>query len=415
MSESAEWRKGTLSDLAHINPVSVSALTAPGWRFRYIDLSSVDHGQIDWANLSELIFAHAPSRARRPVEAKDVLFGTVRPALQSHGFIPASPPMPLVASTGFAVLRARAIADPHYLFQLIMSRNVLSEALRFQVGSNYPAVNESDVRQFTVPIPPLAEQQRIAEILQAVGRVVQATERLIAKLTQIKQGLLHDLLTRGIDKSGRLRNPNKGVLDFVPDDSGFKPSIWRQLSFGELATYVNGNSFDVESWTDTGYPIIRIQNLNGSGNFNYYNGPVAPDWLVQPGDLLFAWSGTRESSFGPTIWPGPQGVLNQHIFKVYENKSIVSRRFLYLLLKCNLERIAASAHGFKDSFVHVRRDELTSVQVNVPPMEEQERILQAADSQDHLIEVESRKLRQLRLLRAGLMDDLLSGRVRTGS
>ena len=275
-------------------------------------------------------------------------------------------------------------------------------------------VGVGDFLSIPIYVPPFAEQRKIAEILATANEAIQAMEQLVAKLEQARQGLLRDLLTRGIDNSGRLRDPHREAQDFVYDHSGFRPSTWRPHSFGELATYVNGNTFDVQDWADTGYPIIRIQNLNGSEDFNFYDGPVAPGWLVQAGDLLFAWSGTRTSSFGPTIWPGPLGVLNQHIFKVYENESIVTRSFLHVLLDHNLERIAASAHGFKDSFVHVKRDELTSVVVNVPPIDEQERMLRVAGSADQVIEDESLKLKRLRLLKAGLMDDLLTGRVRVG-
>src|SRR5579859_7274963 len=79
MSKSAGWRVGTLGDIAHVNPESLSALADRAWRFRYIDLSSAKRGQIDWAGTSELTLAQAPSRARRLVAPQDVLFGTVRP------------------------------------------------------------------------------------------------------------------------------------------------------------------------------------------------------------------------------------------------------------------------------------------------------------------------------------------------
>jgi type I restriction enzyme S subunit len=253
------------------------------------------------------------------------------------------------------------------------------------------------------------------DVLEAADEAICSTERLIAKLEQAKQGLIHDLLTRGIDDNGQLRDPDTEPGKFVDTHLGRRPSRWELRDFGDLATYQNGYTFSSEDWAESGYPIIRIQNLNGSTNFNFYDEPIHPNWLVKRGDLLFAWSGTRESSFGPTSWPGPEGVLNQHIFKVSENISAVSRAFLHTLLSHNLERIAASAHGFKDSFVHVKRAELTSVVVAVPPMDEQQRILAVTDSEDQLLSVESLKLERLRLLKAGLMDDLLTGRVRVGA
>ena len=314
----------------------------------------------------------------------------------------------------YTVFSCRKGTDPSYLYRVLKSPDISSQYKLHEQASvdRRGAVRYRDFAKIRLVLPPLSEQQRITEILDEADGAIRSTGWLIAKLKQAKQGLVHDLLTRGIDESGRLRDPRRGARDFVDDHFGLRPSIWQRQSLGELATYVNGNTFDVEDWVDTGYPIIRIQNLNGSANFNFYDGPVARDWLIDAGDLLFAWSGTRTSSFGPTIWLGPQGVLNQHIFKIYENKSKVTRSFLYILLSHNLERIAASAHGFKDSFVHVKRAELTSVVVNVPPIEEQQGILRVVNSADQLVEAESLKLQRLRLLKAGLMDDLLTGRVR---
>ena len=76
-----------------------------------------------------------------------------------------------------------------------MRRRLRTTLLRFQL---------SDVSgQMPIPVPPIAEQRRIAEILDTADEAIRSTERLIAKLEQAKQGLLHDLLTRGIDDTGR--------------------------------------------------------------------------------------------------------------------------------------------------------------------------------------------------------------------
>jgi type I restriction enzyme S subunit len=96
---------------------------------------------------------------------------------------------------------------------------------------------------------------------------------------------------------------------------------------------------------------------------------------------------------------------------VYEKTELVSRGFLQSLLAQNLERIAASAHGFKASFVHVKRGELTSVRVAVPSRAEQERIMSAIESHDQVSNNEIRLLQSLRSIKEGVIDDLLAGRV----
>jgi hypothetical protein len=111
------WHDRELQELVEVNPESLGAGTPPSHRFHYIDIGAVAEGEIQWSQVWELSFANAPSRARRVVVLDDVIFGTVRPALQSHGFVNRSD-VSMVASTGFAVPanrrgRRRGDGRPH--------------------------------------------------------------------------------------------------------------------------------------------------------------------------------------------------------------------------------------------------------------------------------------------------------------
>jgi type I restriction enzyme S subunit len=99
---------------------------------------------------------------------------------------------------------------------------------------------------------------------------------------------------------------------------GMIPCHWNLQKLKHLTRFVNGLPFKPGSWCERGVPIIRIQNLNGSNNFNYTDRRDLPkELLIRPGDLLFSWSGNRGTSFGPTIWDRDfSGYLNQHIFKL---------------------------------------------------------------------------------------------------
>jgi len=171
--------KRLLQDLADVNPENLGARTASSFEFRYIDLGSVSHGRIDWRATSVHRFGSAPSRARRVLRNGDVLFGTVRPSLRSHAAFRSGPSL-CVASTGFAVVRARdGVSDPGFLAHYLLSDICAREARRVEVGSNYPAVSERDVRQFAVPPFSLVEQQRIAEILDTLDDNIASAARLV--------------------------------------------------------------------------------------------------------------------------------------------------------------------------------------------------------------------------------------------
>ena len=313
----------------------------------------------------------------------------------------------------YTVFSCREWIDPRFLFRVLKSPAALAAFQLHEQASvdRRGAVRYRDFAKVEFDLPPIDEQRRIAEVLDTVDSAILLTERVIEKLGKIRGGLLRDLLTRGIDDQGQPRDPLGRPEDFINTELGAIPATWEIRSFGELAKYLNGYAFKPEDWQEAGRPIIRIQNINGSDSFNHYEGSVPSHCEIRPGDLIFAWSGTRDSSFGPTIWQGPEGLLNQHIFHVYENLELVSRGFLHSLLAHSLERIAASAHGFKASFVHVKRGELTSVKVAVPGKAEQERILLAIQDHDNVSNNEIQLLRSLRQIKKGLLDDLLTGRV----
>ncbi|MFD2249289.1 type I restriction enzyme S subunit [Pseudochelatococcus lubricantis] len=180
----------------------------------------------------------------------------------------------------------------------------------------------------------------------------------------------------------------------------------QRSSIGELCDFVNGNGFRPPDWKQSGLPIIRIQNLNGSTSFNYFDGEPKQKWIVEPGDLLFAWAGVKGVSFGPTIWPGPRGVLNQHIFRVVPKKG-VDKYWLYLALQVATVRIEANAHGFKSSLVHVQKDDITEQAIDLPPLPEQRKIAEILRTWDEAIEkldaLRAAKLRRHRALTHSLV------------
>lgn len=151
------------------------------------------------------------------------------------------------------------------------------------------------------------------------------------------------------------------------------PPGWTRATLGELALYQNGRGFRKSEWSDTGRPIIRIQNLTGSsGTFNYFQGDVEDRHVVRPGDLLISWAAT----LGAFIWRGQEGVLNQHIFKV---TPFIDREFLYYLVRYTIEDLYRHAHG--SGMVHITKDRFDNTPVMVPPMAEQRRIVFTLEEQ----------------------------------
>lgn len=137
---------------------------------------------------------------------------------------------------------------------------------------------------------------------------------------------------------------------------------------GDVARFVNGAAFKPDDWEDGGLPIIRIQNLTGTGEkFNYTKRQVKPELVIEPGDLLVSWSATLDVY----RWSGLRGLLNQHIFKVFPNSDI-DADYLFFALKSVLVELSSKTHG--STMKHVVRGDFESTQIYVPAIEKQRRI-----------------------------------------
>ena len=191
------------------------------------------------------------------------------------------------------------------------------------------------------------------------------------------------------------------------------PKGWTLLQVSDICKLQNGNSFKPHEWDTQGLPIIRIQNLNGSDNYNYFSGVPQDKWLVEPGQLLFSWAGTKGVSFGPFIWNGPKGVLNQHIYKVFANEN-VHGHWLYLALLHITQKIEAQAHGFKSTLLHVQKKDIDNQFVLTPPVAEQKKMAQILSTWDKAISVTEKLLTNSQQQKKALMQQLLTGKKRLG-
>src|SRR5262249_37641867 len=150
-----------------------------------------------------------------------------------------------------------------------------------------PYVNFSDLAWYEFALPPIDEQPRIVHTLLAAedfleaARTMQSSVRLLttAVADKLIQGDLSDLSAKLCD--------------------GLSIGEWKEAPLGELCSLSGGHGFRPKDWSDHGLPIIRIQNVRGSTEFNFFAGDPDPSWIVEPGELLFSWAGVPGVSFGP--------------------------------------------------------------------------------------------------------------------
>lgn len=126
--------------------------------------------------------------------------------------------------------------------------------------------------------------------------------------------------------------------------------------------------------------------------------------------LLFSWSGSKGTSFGPCFWHGPEGVLNQHIFRVIPSDG-VQQRFLGYALEYVTVLIERKAHG-SAGLVHVTKKELEQYKINIPTPHVQKKIAAVLDIAEAEVSQLNRRVAAVKQQRTCLMRQLLTGKVR---
>lgn len=270
------------------------------------------------------------------------------------------------------------------------------------------------------PVPPLFEQLRIAEILDALDRAIRKTERLIAKLKQVKEGLTHDLLTRGIDDNGELRDSARHPEQFKNDVSlGLIPSAWDVRPFADLCeSSAFGPRFPSDRYASEGpLATLRTTDMSDDGEIDLTTMPRASinphdfgQHLLRKGDLVISRSGTCGVA---GVFPGHQIPVVPGAFLIrFRTKDkiqahLLRRYFNSPLGRPRLERLAVG--GVQKN---IKGSDVLSLRVPHLRPDEAERVVQLISDAERQISTESGELAKLRVVKQGVMEDLLTGRVR---
>ncbi len=153
---------------------------------------------------------------------------------------------------------------------------------------------------------------------------------------------------------------------------------WATRTIGETGKYINGLAFKPTDWGDEGMPIIRIQNLTSPTKpLNKTTRAVDPAYVVNPGDILVSWSATLDAF----IWNREPALLNQHIFKVVPDTSVVTKKFLFYTLKKAIAEMIKSEHLHGSTMKHINRGPFLAHKIEVPTLKEQDEIVAELEKQ----------------------------------
>lgn len=259
------------------------------------------------------------------------------------------------------------------------------------IGSTMPNLNTSILENIPVRFPDINQQEKVERMVSAYDTLIENNQKQIKLLEEAARRLYKEWFV-DLRFPGHEHTP---ILNGIPEG-------WRKGTIGSLAVYLNGYAFKPSDWGISGYPIIKIREMNdGVGTDTPRNeGRGIPDkYLILRGDLLFSWSATLTAM----LWTGEDGLLNQHIFKVIPKLGMDKMYVLQAILH-TLEEFRNLANGA--TMKHIKRGKLDEVATLIPntkimelfsiftsPIKE--KIILLSRSTQHLTEARDRLLPKL--------------------
>jgi type I restriction enzyme S subunit len=276
-----------------------------------------------------------------------------------------------------------------------------------QSATGVPGLGRTDAYKICLLLPPRPEQRAIAHVLTTLDDLIADTEAAIAKLEAIRQGLLHDLLTRGLDENGEVRDSASGPeptplgrwLREAPRN-GYSPEAGEEFS----GTYMLG----LGCLTTRGFMPCQLKFApvgdSGIGRALLCDGDV----LVSRANTraLVGLVGTYRDIGMPCSYPDlmmrlrPQGDVHPHFLELLLRSAPVRRQ------------IQAHAVGTSESMVKISSKIVCSLNVRVPNKTEQKEVCSRIGHADDVVDTHQKALGKLKWIRAGLSENLLSGRSR---
>lgn len=436
--------------------------------FVYVDISSINNQTKRIESPKRLQPDKAPSRAKQNLKSGDVLVSMTRPNLNSVAQV-TEEFEGSVGSTGFHVLRPVLMSSP-WMFHAVQTSRFVADMSALVQGALYPAVRPKDIEAWLCPVPPKAEQERIAdtldELLSDLDAGVAALERVQKKLTHYRAAVLKAAVDGDLTADWRAQHPDaEPASELLPRILTERRRRWEEdqlRKFQEVgkeppkgwkAKYQEPTAPDITSlpllpegwcWTTTralccfvtsgsrgwaayysniGPLFLRIGNLDHESTrldltkLQHVSPPVGTEGLrtrVQPQDILIS----------ITADVGMVGLVQDDIGEAYINQHIALARMVTAINRAYVAWYLSSPSGGQLQFKNLQRgatkvglglDDIQAVLVPLPPLAEQEAIVEAVEAQlsvvDHLEADIAAKLKSAQGLRQSILRHAFTGQL----
>ena len=394
----SNWKEVTLKDISTISGeygIGASATDYNPDKPRYLRITDIDdNGRLNFTDIkgfegedysqyilheNDIVFARTGNTT-----GKNYIYNSRDGELVFAGFLVRFRINPLIANSRF--IKYCVNTKQYWDWVKINSQR-----------SGQPGINGKEYGKYSFSIPPLKEQQKIAEILSSVDAAIEKTEQVIAKTEEVKKGLMQQLLTKGI-----------GHTEFKQTTIGEIPVEWEAIKAKDIFSNVSiKNNYNEE--------LLSVTQENGvvprkdlESRVTMPEGSVKSYKLVVPGDFIIS----LRSFQGGLELSKIRGIVSP-AYTILQSQIEIDEEYFKYFFKSMwfINRLNSAVIGIRDG-KQISYSVFSDLYFPIPPLNEQRRISNILNNIDKRLDIEKGYLNQQQQIKQGLMQQLLTGKTR---
>ena len=402
-------RQITIGEIAEINANSLTQKDMLQ-EIMYLDTGNITRNEIDNIQVLNVMMDKIPSRAKRKVKDKTIIYSTVRPNQEHYGFLE-NPSDNFIVSTGFSTIDVcDKDTDGKFIYYLLTQKHITDylHTIGENSVSSYPSINPDDIANLKFAVPDFKTQQSIAAILSVLDKKIALNKQINTRLEEMAKTLYDYWFVQFDfpDANGRPYKSSGGEMVFDETLKREIPKGWEVKSLNQVADIVMGQSPDGASY-----------NLEQEGTI-FFQGSTDFDWRF-PNVRQYTTSPTRFAQKGDILLSvrAPVGDLNIAPFECCIGRGLAALRsksgnnsFLFYVMKY-FKTVFERRNTEGTTFGSITKDDLHSLKLVAPADNVLEKYNEIASKYDEMIFIRSQQNHQLTQLRDFLLPMLMNGQI----
>jgi type I restriction enzyme, S subunit len=407
----SEWTKMCLGDIGEFKNGINKGKKDFGFGTKFVNIQDIYRNPIIEIDKLERVNVSEKEIQNYQLKNGDIIFvrSSVKPEGVGYPGLFDNNNQELVVHSGFTIRfrQNEDMLEPKFMLYTFKSFGFRNRLLSLSTVSANTNINQEALSSLEILIPSKREQVKISEILTLVDNAIEKTKAIIEQSEKVKRGLMHQLLTKGI-----------GHTKFKDTEIGNIPEVWGLKRIAEVAVTTSGGTPSRRNPDFYNGEIPWIKTGELKNKYIYETEEKITEEAIKKSSakripqntVLIAMYG---ATIGQTSITKIEATTNQASCAIISDSTKLEYEFLYYFLKFNRANIIALGAGGAQP--NISQQIIKDILLPIPPLKEQQKIISIITSFDEKIQFEKSYLDKINIIKKGLMQDLLTGKVRVNA